>query len=149
MVCDETKILRWETQRKEFLAEVLGSLEVGDVDLEGDPFSLLAAVDAFNASQDFGAMDEDDWGWLHTFLAAYIAQIFIVEHNARWEIITDNGRDSYLLSVNSPGGVSRSFDPMELVFNDFHKGLPPEAVRMLATAESITGVTPEVPPEYL
>lgn len=141
---DGRRIERWERQRKEFLMEVCSTLELGEFNLNTDPLAILAALDEFVAGQDYGSMDEDDWIWLQTFLAAYVAQVFIVEFKAKWEIVIDDRGESHRLVVVGLDGAERAFSPIDLVYEDFRTGMHPEIVRILATAEVKAAVVPLV-----
>ncbi|GGK54200.1 hypothetical protein [Nocardia camponoti] len=142
MAQSEELLSRWEEERVPFLFDVLDSLGLPLSDLESGPLVYVAAVEEFLAAQDYAQMDDDDWVWLHTFLAAFIAQVFMVEHSARWVSVQTGGRTAFHLTLIDREGAERSFDPHELVYNDFQKRLPPEVVRMLAAAEAATGVVP-------
>ncbi|WP_040801311.1 hypothetical protein [Nocardia higoensis] len=80
---------RWEMQRRAALAAFLRAVGIGDADIDIDPVSLLIELDLFVVGQDFSAMDEEDWLYLNTVLAAYVAQVFIVEFEAEWKILVD------------------------------------------------------------
>ncbi|MBF6296303.1 hypothetical protein IU459_01945 [Nocardia amamiensis] len=136
----EISIAEWERGRREALRGLLDALGVDDIDLETDPVAFLSILDEFVAAQDYSNMDEGDWIWLHTILAAYVAQVFIVEYRAKWDLITDERGPNYVLLVAGRDGVERAISPMDIVYEDLRRYSPPELARILAVAEEVGGL---------
>ncbi|WP_040801307.1 hypothetical protein [Nocardia higoensis] len=126
---------RWELQRRTALAEFLRAAGIGDADIDNDPVSLLTELDLFVVGQDFSAMDEEDWLYLHTMLAAYVAQVFIVEFGAEWRLLVDDRGLNYVLVAGGRDVSEGFFSPLDLVYEDFRRSQPPRLPRMLAAAE--------------
>jgi hypothetical protein len=132
----------WERQRREALDGLVDALAANEVDLDNDPLSFLPVLDRFVADQDFGAFDQDDWRWLHTALAAYLAQVLIVRHHAHWDTITDERGVNYQLVMTGLDGREHAMSPLDVVYDDLQH-LPPVVMRMLATAERTAHVIPD------
>lgn len=135
-------LTEWETQRQRFLAALITLLEAESVDLDADPTALVPTIDEFVAAQDYSEIDQDDWLWLHTALAAYVAEVLIRKYDARWERRTDGRGPNYLLVAEIGDGTDHAVSPMDVV----HDGLqqtPPAITRMIATAELAAGLVPD------
>ncbi|WP_157978425.1 MULTISPECIES: DUF3806 domain-containing protein [Nocardia] len=141
MVSQKLQIARWESQRREALAGVAAALDAEGIDLDMDPLAFLAILDSFVAGQDYGDLDDDEWVWLHTTLAAYVAQVLIVEFGAEWDIVEDARRSNYVLRVTGRDGLRHAVSPMDVVHEDFNEALPPIVPRILAKAELAAGVS--------
>ena len=130
----------WERQRQEALASFMDALEVGDLDVDADPLAFLPYLNRFVADQDYDEFDEDDWRYLHTVLAAYIADVLIRKYGAHWRLRQDSRGPNYMLVATGYDGHEYEVSPMDVVYDDF-KELPPVVTRMLATAELTAHVT--------
>ena len=139
---DPVDVERWERQRRQALDALVQALAATDVDLDSDPLGFLPVLDQFVAGQDFAGFDQDDWLWLHTALGAYLAQVLIVVHHARWDTTTDERGVNYLLVMTGLDGHEHAVSPMDVVYDDFQH-LPPVVMRMLATAERTAHVVPD------
>lgn len=101
-------------------------------------------LDRFVSGQNYDSFDYDDWLWLLTILAAYVAQVLIVNYRAHWELRTDNRGPNYMLVMTGLDGQDQAGSPMDVVYDDFQQR-PPVVMRMLATAELTAGVVPDLP----
>lgn len=124
----------WERNRQEALKGLTEALDAQDLDLSEDPLSFLPVLDQFLAGQDYSELDQDDWRWLHTVLAAYLAEVLIRKYGAQWRLRHDERGPNYMLAVTGYDGREHEVSPMDIVYDDF-KELPPVAMRMIATAE--------------
>jgi hypothetical protein len=130
----ETELEAWERNRREALTGLMEALDAQDVDLDADPLAFLPILDEFVAGQDYSELDEDDWLWLHTALAAYVAEVLIRKHDAHWRLREDSRGPNYMLAATGYDGDEHEVSPMDVVYDDF-KELPPVVMRMIATAE--------------
>lgn len=137
----EADLEDWERGRRTALAGLLQALDAQVVDLDADPLSFLPVLDEFLAGQDYSGLDEDDWLWLHTALAAYVAEVLIRKHGAHWRLREDSRGPNYMLVVTGYDGLEHEVSPMDVVYDDF-KDLPPVSMRMIATAELTAHVVP-------
>ncbi|MBF6357669.1 hypothetical protein IU449_24495 [Nocardia higoensis] len=135
MSSEVDRLGRWEMQRRTALADFLRAIDVSDLNMDIDPASLLAELDMFVVGQDFSMMGEEDWLYLHTMLAAYVAQVFIVEFGAEWKLLVDERGPNYVLVVRGRDGSEGFFSPLDVVYEDFQRAGPPRLPRMLAAAE--------------
>jgi hypothetical protein len=69
-----SSVLEWEAQRRRFLAPLIKLLEAENADLDAEPIALVPVIHKLVAGQDYAEVDQDDWLWLHTALAAYVAK---------------------------------------------------------------------------
>lgn len=139
MNSDPIDLEGWERERRAALDGLMSALDVGGIDLDADPLAFLPALDAFVAEQDYGSFDQEDWLWLHTALAAYLAQLLIIRHGARWTAAADARGINYLLVAHGLDGNEHTVSPMDVVYDDL-QNTPPVVMRMLATAELTLGV---------
>jgi len=130
----ETDLETWERERQAALADLMDALDASDLDLDADPLAFLPVLNRFVAEQDYDTFDEDDWRYLHTVLAAYIADVLIRKYRAHWRLRHDSRGPNYMLVTTGYDGHEYEVSPMDVVYDDF-KNLPPEVTRMLATAE--------------
>ena len=136
MSAQETDIVleRWESQRQAALAAFMDALGAGDLDLDADPLTLLPYLNRFVAVQDYDDFDEDDWLYLHTMLAAYIADVLIRKYGARWRLRNDSRGPNYMLAAIGYDGCEHEVSPLDVVYVSL-RDIPPEPTHMLANAE--------------
>jgi hypothetical protein len=133
----------WERERRAALDGLVTALGADMTDIDADPLTFLPTLDAFVAEQDYGSFGQEDWLWLHTALAAYVAQVLITRHGARWTAATDERGTNYLLVAQGLDGNEHAVSPMDVVYDDL-QNTPPVVMRMLATAELTLGVVPDL-----
>jgi hypothetical protein len=98
-----------------------------------DPSTFQGALDDFVTGLDLDLMDEDDWVWLHSLLAAYLAEVLIRLHGGRWMVRHDRNTDGRRRFVVAVG--DREVDPLELV----HQELRPVPQRIARMIDRATG----------
>ena len=130
----DTSLGTWEHERQQALRSFMEALDAGEVDLDAEPLALLPHLNRFVADQDYETFDQDDWRYLHTILAAYIAEVLIRKHGARWRLRHDSRGPNYMLVTTGLDGGEYETSPLDVVYFGL-KDLPPEPTRMLATAE--------------
>lgn len=130
----DTSLGTWEHERQQALRGFMEALDAGDLDLDADPLAFLPYLNRFVADQDYAGFHEDDWRYLHTILAAYIAEVLIRKHGARWRLRHDSRGPNYMLVTTGLDGREYETSPLDVVYFGL-KELPPEPTRMLATAE--------------
>lgn len=133
----------WERERRAALDGLVTALGADMTDIDADPLTFLPTLDAFVAEQEYGSFDQEDWLWLHTALAAYLAQVLITRHGARWTAVSDERGTNYLLVAHGLDGNEHAVSPMDVVYDDL-QNMPPVVMRMLATAELTLGVVPDL-----
>ena len=124
----------WERDRRKALSGLMQALDAGDMNLDADPLAFAPVLDRFAAEQDYDELDEDDWLWLHTAVAAYLAEVLIRKHDAHWRVRHDSRGENYVLVVTGYDGEEHEVSPMDVVYEDFRE-FPPVVLRMVATAE--------------
>lgn len=137
----ETDLEVWERSRRAALAGLLQALDPQGVDLDAGPPCLPADPRRVPRGQDYSGLDEDDWLWLHTALAAYMAEVLIRKHGAHWRLREDSRGPNYMLVTTGYDGLENEVSPMDVVYDDF-KSLPPVVMRMIATAELSAHIVP-------
>jgi hypothetical protein len=121
----DTGLARWEPQRQAALADFMDALDAGGLDLDADPLAFLPHLDRFVAGQDYEGFDEDDWLYLRTMIAAYVAEVLIRKHGAYWRLGHDSRGSNYMLVTTGRDGREYEVSPMDVVCDGL-KGLPPE-----------------------
>jgi hypothetical protein len=134
MAPPETDLETWERERQAALADLMDALDAGDLDLDADPLAFLPYLNRFISEQDYDTFDQDDWRYLHTILAAFIADVLIRKYGAHWRLRQDSHGPNYMLVTTGYDGHAYETSPMDVVYDDL-KDLPPVVTRMLATAE--------------
>lgn len=124
----------WEHKRQHALRGFMEALDAGEVDLDAEPLALLPYLNRFVADQNYETFDQDDWRYLHTIVAAYIADVLIRKHGARWRLRHDSRGPNYMLVTTGLDGREYETSPLDVVYFGL-KDLPPNVTRMLATAE--------------
>ena len=143
MSSDPIDLEGWERERRAALDGLVTALDADGIDLDADPLAFLPTLDKFVAEQDYGSFDQEDWLWLHTALAAYLAQVLITRHAAHWTAVVDERGTNYLLVAQGLDGNEHTVSPMDVVYDDLQY-TPPVVMRMLATAELTLGVVPDL-----
>ena len=137
----DTSLGTWEHQRQQALRSFMDALDAGGLDLDADPLAFLPYLSRFVADQDYADFAQDDRRYLHTVLAAYIADVLIRTHGAHWRLRHDSRGPNYMLVTIGVDGREYETSPMDVVYFGL-KDLPPNAARMLAAAELTAHVVP-------
>jgi hypothetical protein len=130
----EADLDAWEHERQDALTGFMEALDAGDLDLEADPLAFLPYLNRFVADQDYDTFDQDDWQYLHTILAAFIADVLIRKYGAHWRLRRDSRGANYMLVTTGYDGHEYEVSPMDVVYDGL-KDVPPAVTRMLASAE--------------
>ncbi|MCW2914737.1 MAG: hypothetical protein JWN52_2805 [Actinomycetia bacterium] len=111
--------------------------------VEEDPLRLLPLWDDFVASLPLDEFDDDDWFWLQSQIAAYVAYVLVHVHGGRWEVAGDASAPQdfkYVVTVAGWDGAEHQVDVFDLAYEELgHR--PPVVTRMLGNAEVLAGVT--------
>jgi hypothetical protein len=142
MLPPEADLESWERQRQEALAGLMDALGAGHLELDADSLAFLPYFNRFVADQDYDSFDEDDWLYLHTMLAAYIADVLIRRYSARWRLRHDSRGPNYMLVATGYDGCEYEVSPMDVVYDGL-KSIPLSVTHLLATAELTAHVVPE------
>ena len=130
----ETDLERWESQRQVALAGFMDALGADELDLDADPLAFLPYLNRFVAVQDYDGFDEDDWLYLHSMLAAYIADVLIRKYGASWRLRHDSRGPNHVLAAIGYDGHEHEVAPLDVVYVGL-RTIPPEPTHMLANAE--------------
>jgi hypothetical protein len=130
----ETDLDAWERERQVALTGFMEALEAGDLDLDADPLAFLPYLNQFVADQEYDSFDQDDWQYLHSILAAFIADVLIRKYGAHWRLRHDSRGANYMLVTTGYDGHEYEVSPMDVVYDGL-KDVPPAVTQMLATAE--------------
>jgi hypothetical protein len=121
------------------MAEELGApVEV----VESDPLRLLGLWDDFLLRLPLDEFDDDDWFWLQSQLAAFIAYVLIKNNGAHWDVVEDNSTASgfrYVVKVIGWDEHEHEVDVLELA-RDGLRYRPPVLTRMMGDAEVAAGI---------
>jgi hypothetical protein len=137
----EQQLSTWESERRLALAGLMEALDAGELDLDADPLAFAGVLDRFLAGQDYATLEQDDWIWLNTSLAAYVAEVLIRKYGAHWRLEHDARGPNYMLVAQGRDGREHAVSPMDVVYDDFRQ-LPPVVLRMIATAELTANLVP-------
>lgn len=111
---------------------IRGMVESLDGDLaafDRDPLTFEPVLDDFVMRLPLDELEEDDWVWLHTQLAAYLAEVLITNRAGRWA----RAGERYVVAVEGRDGTVRHVDPFQLVHEEL-RPVPQRLVRMLERA---------------
>jgi hypothetical protein len=133
----------WALGGREAVFSMAEEFEAARETVAEDPLSLLPLWDNFLSSLPFDEFDDDDWFWLQSQIAAYVAYVLIQVHGGRWGVAADSSAPQdvkYVVTVTGWDGVERQLDVLDLAYEELgHR--PPVVMRMLGNAEKLAGVT--------
>lgn len=112
----------------------MDALGAGGLDLAADPLAFLPFLNRFVADQDYDSFEEDDWLYLHTMIAAYVAEVLVRRYGAYWRLRQDSRGPNYMLVTTGYDGGEYEVSPMDVVYFNL-KRVPPDVTYMLASAE--------------
>ncbi|HTJ67427.1 MAG TPA: SUKH-4 family immunity protein [Actinospica sp.] len=115
----------WERGRQEALASLMEALEVPEADVDADPLALLPHLNRLVADQDYDGFDQDDWLYLHSMLAAFIADVLIRKYGATWRLRHDARGPNYMLVTRGYDAGEYEVSPMDVVYHGL-QDLPPD-----------------------
>ncbi|MFE2850399.1 hypothetical protein ACFXJO_04610 [Streptomyces lavendulae] len=113
---------------------------------EGDPLTLIPALQAYVERLPFSEFEQSDWATIHMDLTSYLADVLIRRHGAAWKIEDDPTSPvgyRYVIEAKGLDGIARRVDPTDVVAIEFHEQ-PVTIIRMLANAEYTLRLTPVV-----
>ncbi|MBC6460576.1 hypothetical protein [Actinomadura sp. HBU206391] len=125
----ESELDEWAQEAHEAIRDMVESLNGDLAAFDRDPMTFQHVLDEFVRTLPLGEMEKEDWVWLHTQLAAYLAEVLIRTRDGRWEALPDDRVSSgtrYVVTVTGRDGHVRQVDPFELV----HENLLPVPQRI-------------------
>ena len=133
----------WSAQTQEAFRTLAEVLDAPAEDALRDPTRLLPPVTALLAELPLDELTQDDWKTLHLQLVAFVGQVVIRGAGARWAVLADEGSATgywYVLERSDSEGHTRVLNPFALVLDELRQR-PIEAIRLLATAELVLGLS--------
>lgn len=135
---------QWAAESRSCFLDFAEGLEADRATVEADPPRLLPHLDAFAASLPFDELEEDDWVWLTTSTAAFLAEAILHSGRARWDVSTgDAGQIRRVLRVQGYDGEEHIVAPFDYAYGELSRR-PPVFTRALATLEIEAGLSPNV-----
>lgn len=139
------ELSRWAAESHSCFLDFAEGLEADRHAVETDPPQLLGRLDAFAASLPFDELEEDDWVWLTTSTAAFLAEAVLHSGRARWDVIADDDTDRVkrVLRVQGHDGKEHIVAPFDYAYAELSRR-PPVFTRALATMETQAGLSPDL-----
>lgn len=106
-----------------------------------DPLTFQPALDAFVQGLPVGEMADDDWWWLHSVLAGYVAEVLVTNRNGTWTTLPDPTvprGERYVVAVTGPDGQVRHVDTFDLVHEEL-RPVPQRIPRIVERALDAAG----------
>ncbi|WP_369251048.1 hypothetical protein [Streptomyces sp. R41] len=128
---------RWIEEGRLTILDIASMLGVSQEVYEGDPLTLIPALQNYTSRLPLAEFEESDWVTLQSDLIAYVADFLIRRHGAHWKVVDDPSMPRgyrYVVEVEGRDGETRRIDPVDIVRVEFGN-LPIEITRMLASAE--------------
>lgn len=136
-------LAEWASGGNESVYSMAAEFGASRESVEADPLSILPRWNDFISRLPLDEFDDDDWFWLQSQVAAYLAFVLIRVHGGRWDVVPDEAspdRFVYVVAVTGWDGRERNVDLLDLVYLDLAER-PPVVTRMLGNAEVAAGVT--------
>ncbi|MET7526672.1 hypothetical protein [Streptomyces sp900116325] len=130
------------------LASVLG---VTQEQYAGDPLTLLPGLQNYVDRLPLGEFEQQDWITLHTDLTSYLGDLLVHRRGAVWTKVDDQSSPAgyrYLIEARGLDGKTYRVEPFDVVMEEF-ENLPIEITRMIANAEAVLHLTPEIDEDAL
>ncbi|MEU5885132.1 hypothetical protein [Spirillospora sp. NPDC047279] len=125
----------WAAGGHEAIRSMVKSLN-GDLSaFDHDPLTFQHLLDDFVRRLPLEELEDDDWVWVHTQLAAYLAEVLIRCRGGHWEKTPES---TYVVVVEGPDGRSRQVDPFKLVDGEL-RPIPQRVPRLIERALSAAG----------
>ncbi|MGW2647869.1 hypothetical protein ACWC2T_23800 [Streptomyces sp. NPDC001393] len=140
------EVLEWAEGAHRNAAGLASVLGVSPERYAEDPLTLLPGLQSYVDRLPLGEFEQSDWIALHTDLTSYLGDLLVRRHGAIWTKIADaNWPVGYRYFVEATGldGEQRRVEPYDVVMEEFEQ-LPIEIGRMIANAEAVLKLTPEV-----
>ncbi|MFI6863654.1 hypothetical protein ACIBKZ_27820 [Streptomyces sp. NPDC050421] len=125
------------------IAEMIG---VGAERYTQDPLTLLPRLQNYVDRLPLSSFEQSDWITLHTDLTAYLGDLMVRRHNATWVKVSDSSSPvgyRYLIETTGIDGATYRMEPYDVSMEEFEH-LPIEITRMVANAEAVLHVAPEI-----
>ncbi|MDK0521070.1 hypothetical protein [Streptomyces sp. ML-6] len=111
-----------------------------------DPLVLLPGIQNYVDRLPLDEFEQSDWITLHTDLTSYLGDFLVLQHGAAWRKLADQSSPigyRYVIEAEGLDGCAYSVEPYDVVMEEF-ENLPIEIGRMIANAEAVLHVTPNV-----
>ncbi|MEU0197762.1 MULTISPECIES: hypothetical protein [unclassified Streptomyces] len=142
----EPDLERWIHEGRRTVIDVADMLGVPPEVYTRDPLTLIPALQNYVSRLPLTQFEPSDWITLQSDLMAYVADVLIQRHGARWIVVDDSTTPRgyrYVIEAEGLDGQTRRIDPVGAVQAEF-TNLPIEVTRMLASAELTLRLTNEV-----
>ncbi|NUK19776.1 hypothetical protein [Streptomyces lunaelactis] len=142
----EPDLERWSDEGRRTIIDVADMLGVPPDVYTRDPLNLIPALQNYVSRLPLSQFEQSDWITLHSDLMAYLADVLIQRHGARWIVVDDSTVPRgyrYVIEAEGRDREMRRIDPADVVQIEF-KNLPIEVTRMLASAELTLRLIPQI-----
>lgn len=137
-------IEEWANGARPAIRGMIGSLG-GDVEaFDSDPLSAVALLDDFILRMPWEEFEDDDWVWIHTQLAAFVAECLIHHYGGVWKAVPDPSTPqgwTPVIEVRGNDGLLRHVAPMALVHQELHP-VPQRLPHLVERATNLAGHGP-------
>ncbi|MFD5128993.1 hypothetical protein [Streptomyces olindensis] len=145
------ELQEWTEGAHRNAAGLASTLGVAPERYADDPLLLLPGLQSYVDRLPLGEFEQSDWIGLHTDLTSYLGDLLVRRHRARWVKQDDSTSPAgYRFFVEAQGldGKTHRVEPYDVVMEEF-ENLPIEIGRMIANAEAVLNLTPQVDEESL
>ncbi|MFF1460395.1 hypothetical protein [Streptomyces sp. NPDC058330] len=126
--------------------ELASMLGVASHLYEEDPLAILPGLQNYVNRLPLGEFEQSDWITLHTDLTSYLGDLLVRRHEASWVKENDSTSPTgYRFTIEAEGMNKKTYrvEPYDVVMEEFEH-LPIEIGRMIANAEVVLHVTPDI-----
>lgn len=112
---------------------------------DADPLSILPALENYVSRLPLHEFEESDWITLHTDLTSFLGDTLVRRHSAWWAKASDSNCPTgcrYFIEAAGIDNRTHRVEPYDVVLEEFQH-LPVEVTRLLSTAETVLGLSPE------
>ncbi|GHD54531.1 hypothetical protein [Streptomyces galbus] len=143
--------LEWAEGAHRNAAGLASTLGLAPERYADDPLLLLPGLQSYVDRLPLGEFEQSDWIGLHTDLTSYLGDLLVRRHGAKWVKAADSTSPvgyRYLVEAKGLDGRTHRVEPYDVVMEEFQH-LPIEIGRLIANAEAVLHLTPEVDEESL
>ncbi|MGW2746868.1 hypothetical protein [Streptomyces sp. NPDC001450] len=121
-------------------------LSVPSDQFDADPLAILPALENYVSRLPLDEFEQSDWITLHTDLTSFLGDVLVRRRGGTWIKVVDASSPAgfrYLIEAEGLDGDMHRVEPYDVVMEEF-QNLPIEITRMIANAEVMLHVTPDV-----
>ncbi|MFE7395818.1 hypothetical protein [Streptomyces sp. NPDC057557] len=142
----KAEVLEWAEGAHRNAVDLAAMFGVTPKQYSEDPLTALPGFQNYVDRLPLGEFEQSDWITLHTDLTSYLGDLLVLRHRAAWRKVADQNSPvgyRYVIEADGLDGHAHRVEPYDVVMEEF-ENLPIEIGRMVANAEAVLHVTPNL-----